>query len=190
MVSIRKEAVFDVAAREALVDEAFGDARFTKTAERLREGRLPADGLSFVACDDGDVVGTVRLWNVAAGPGRAALLLGPLVVAQSARKRGFGAALVAHALDAAQRRGHEAVLLVGDAPYYARFGFSAEKTGGLWLPGPYETDRFLGRELVAGALDGARGLVSATGPAAPRPALTALIAGLGRNDTSLSPRAA
>jgi predicted N-acetyltransferase YhbS len=190
MVSIRTEAALDIAAREALIDEAFGEARFLKTAERLREGRLPADGLSFVACDDGAVVGTVRLWNVAAGPGRAALLLGPLVVAAEARKRGLGAALMEQALGAAAKRGHEAVLLVGDAPYYARFGFSRESTGGLWLPGPYESERFLGRELVPGALDGARGLVSATGRAAPRPGLEVLIAALGRNDNSLSPRAA
>ena len=55
-----------------------------------------------------------------------------------------------------------AVLLVGDASYYGRFGFSAEKTGALWLPGPYEQHRLLGRELKPGALDGARGLISAT----------------------------
>jgi predicted N-acetyltransferase YhbS len=59
------------------------------------------------------------------------------------------------------------VLLVGDAPYYDRFGFSAEKTGRLWLPGRYDPRRFLARELVAGALDGAHGLVRATGQPLP-----------------------
>ncbi len=52
-------------------------------------------------------------------------------------------------------------MLVGDAPYYGRFGFSAEATGGLWLPGRYDANRFLARELAPGALFGARGLVSA-----------------------------
>jgi predicted N-acetyltransferase YhbS len=67
------------------------------------------------------------------------------------------------ALRAARRLGHAAVLLVGDAPYYGRFGFSTEKTGTLWLPGPYERERLLGCELVSGALDGAAGLVTAAG---------------------------
>ena len=47
------------------------------------------------------------------------------------------------------------MLLVGDAAYYGRFGFSAERTGGLWLPGLADQSRLLGCELSAGALDGA-----------------------------------
>ena len=71
-------------------------------------------------------------------------------------------------------------MLVGDAPYYGRFGFSAEKMGALWLPGPCERHRLLGCELVPGALDGARGLIGATGRAIPKPSFDALIAGLAR----------
>ena len=71
------------------------------------------------------------------------------------------------AIAAARRLGHRAVLLVGDAPYYSRFGFSAEKTGGLRMPGPFERHRLLGLELVPGALDGARGLI-ARRPVEPR----------------------
>ena len=63
---------------------------------------------------------------------------------------------------------HRAVLLLGDAPYYARFGFSAEKTGELTLPGVFERERLLASELVEGALDGAWGMIAATGAAAPR----------------------
>src|SRR5262252_4219083 len=138
MITIRTEAKRDVAAREALLDEALGPARFTKTAERLRDGRLPAERLAFVACDGRKLVGTVRLWDVSAGPGRPALLLGPLAVARDWRNQGIGAALMRHALAAATARGHAAVLLVGDAPYYERFSFTTEKTTSLWLPGPYE----------------------------------------------------
>ena len=79
---------------------------------------------------------------------------------------------------AARRRKHRAVLLVGDATYYWRFGFSGEKTAALWLPGPYERDRLLARELMPGALDGARGLIGATGRLTPAPSLEVLIAGL------------
>ena len=67
-------------------------------------------------------------------------------------------------------------MLVGDAAYYERFGFSAESTQGLWMPGPYERERFLGLALKAGALDGARGLVSATGERQAMPDLAALVA--------------
>jgi predicted N-acetyltransferase YhbS len=165
MIKIRPETAFDVARREDLLDQAFGDCRFTKTAERLREERLPAEGLSFIAAFGRRVVGTVRLWDITVGPGRPALLLGPLAVAPDMRDRGIGGALIEHALGEASRHGHAAVLLVGDAPYYGRFGFSAEKTGGLWLPGPYERDRLLAHEIVPGALDGAHGLIGAKGSA-------------------------
>jgi predicted N-acetyltransferase YhbS len=181
MITIRQETPFDVARREALLDAAFGDCRFTKTAERLREGRLPEEGLSFAACAGGRLVGTVRLWNIAAGRARPALLLGPLAVASEFRQCGIGGDLMRHALEEARRRGHRAVLLVGDAPYYGRFGFSAEKTDALALPGPYASDRLLARELVPGALAGARGLVRATGRR---------IIGLPGNDMLRVPRAA
>jgi predicted N-acetyltransferase YhbS len=156
----------------------------------LREGRLPADGLSFVATERGRLVGSVRLWHVSAGPGRAALLLGPLAVQPDFRRRGVGAALMRRALEEAHRLGHRAVLLVGDAPYYGRFGFSAEKTGALWLPGPYEKDRLLGRELVPGALDGARGLINAAGTRALVPDLATLVGRLARSGRRASARAA
>ena len=159
MISIRQETRNDAAARESLLDAAYGPVRFTKPSEQLRKGRTAADGLSFVATEDGRVVGTLRLWPVSAGASRPALLLGPLAVHPDCRKRGIGGALVERALRDARRRGHKAVLLVGDAPYYERFGFSAEKTAGLWMPGPYEQHRLLGHELTAGALDGARGLI-------------------------------
>jgi predicted N-acetyltransferase YhbS len=90
-------------------------------------------------------------------------MLGPLAVEASSRKFGVGTALMDHALAAATTRGHRAVILLGDAPYYARFGFSPEKMAELSLPGPFERDRLLGLELAAGALDGACGMIVATG---------------------------
>ena len=177
MVTIRRERKADVAPREALLDVSYGPIRFSKTSERLREGRRP--GLSFVAASGRRLVGTVRLWDVSAGPGRPALLLGPLAVEPAQRRRGIGAALMRHALRAAARRGHRAVLLVGDAAYYGRFGFAAERTGGLWLPGLGDRSRLLGRELVPGALDGVRGAIRAPRKPARTPLLDA-VAGLRR----------
>jgi predicted N-acetyltransferase YhbS len=187
MVTIRHERPADVAAREALLDLSYGPVRFTKASERLRERRLPE--LSLVAADGRRIVGTVRLWPVAAGPRRPALLLGPLAVDPDCRNRGIGSALVRRALDEAARRGAGAVLLVGDAPYYGRFGFSSEKTGALRLPGPYERHRLLACELAAGALDGAQGLISARGRSEAKPDLAKLVAGLVRGDPIASPRA-
>jgi predicted N-acetyltransferase YhbS len=176
MVTIREEKFADVAAREALLDEAYGAVRFTKSSERLREGRLPADGLSLVATDRGRIVGTVRLWNITAGPGRPAVLLGPLAVHPQYRNRGIGTTLTRRAIARARLAGHGAVLLVGDAPYYGRFGFSAAATGNLWMPGRFERDRLLALELKPGTLEGARGLIGATGRFAPAPDLAVLVA--------------
>jgi predicted N-acetyltransferase YhbS len=176
MVTIREEKVADVAAREALLDAAYGEARFTKASARLREDRLPADGLSLVAVERGQVIGTIRLWHVSAGPGRPALLLGPLAVDPAQRNRGIGSALMRRVIARARLAGHGAILLVGDAAYYARFGFSTERTGALWMPGRYERDRLLALDLKPGALDLASGLIGATGKLAPAPDLAALAA--------------
>src|SRR5262245_3602723 len=124
--AIRAERTSDVASREALLDACFGDNRHTRTCQRLRDGRAPAEGLAFSAVAQGALVGTLRLWHVSAG-GVPALVLGPLAVDSAYRKHGGGAALMVHAIAAATTRGHRAVLLLGDAPYYSRFGFSAEK---------------------------------------------------------------
>jgi predicted N-acetyltransferase YhbS len=176
MIMIRHEKSSDASAREALLDVAYGPARFGKTSHRLREGRAPAAGLSFVAIEDGRVIGTLRLWPVTAGPSRPALLLGPLAVHPDARQRGVGSDLVRRALQEARRRGHGAVLLVGDSAFYGRFGFSAAPTGRLWMPGPYEPHRLLGLELADGALHGATGPIGTPRQAAPR--LAPLVAAL------------
>jgi predicted N-acetyltransferase YhbS len=162
---IRAEKVSDVVAREALLDACFGENRHLRTCQRLRDGRAPAEGLAFSAVREGRVAGTVRLWHVSAG-GIPALMLGPLAVEDTCRKFGAGAALMDHALAAATARGHRAVILLGDAPYYGRFGFSGQKTAELSLPGPFERDRLLGLELQEGALDAARGMIAPTGAAA------------------------
>ena len=165
--AIRAERASDVAAREALLDACFGANRHTRTCQRLRDGRAPAEGLAFSAVRQGRLVGTVRLWHVSAG-GIPALMLGPLAVEDSSRKLGVGAALMDHALAAAKARGHRAAILLGDAPYYARFGFSAARTGELSLSGQFERDRLLGLELREGALDGAWGMIAPTGAPLPK----------------------
>jgi predicted N-acetyltransferase YhbS len=161
---IRDERPGDAGARERLLDAAFGPDRFAKTCERLREGRRPADRLALVAEDAaGRSVGTVRLWHVEIGTAGPGLMLGPVAVAAEVRRFGLGGALIETAIDRARRLGHRAIVLVGDEPYYRRFGFRADPTLALDLPGPVDRARFLALELVEGALDGARGMVTATG---------------------------
>jgi predicted N-acetyltransferase YhbS len=168
MIQIRHERLADIDAREALLDAAFGETRYRKSSERLREDRLPAEGRQ--------VIGTARLWNIACGNGQPALLLGPVAVAEDRRSLGLGGALVRRAIQAARKLGYGAILLVGDPEYYNRFAFSGEKTGALWMPGPFERHRLLGRELKAGALDGARGMIAPSGRREPVPDLAALVA--------------
>ena len=184
--AIRAERATDVVAREALLDACFGENRHMRTCQRLRDGRAPAEGLALSAVRRGQLVGTVRLWHVSAG-GLPALVLGPLAVDATSRELGIGAGLMVEALAAARARGHGAVILLGDAPYYARFGFSAEKTGGLSLPGPFERERLLALELREGALDGAWGMIVPTGAAS---ALPEIKAARGRRAARLVPRAA
>jgi predicted N-acetyltransferase YhbS len=164
-VVISAETAADVAAREALLDRAMGPKRRRKSSEKLRRGRKPSEGLAFVARNNaGSVLGTVRLWDVTAGEsGVPALLLGPLAVDPSMKGTGIGSALMRHAIAEAARLGHSAIFLMGDAPYYSRFGFCAERTAALAMPGPYERHRFLALEIVDGALAGAKGVLTATG---------------------------
>jgi predicted N-acetyltransferase YhbS len=166
---IRAESGSDIAAREFLLDVCFGASRHARTCQRLRDGRLPAEGLAFSVDYQGRLVGTIRLWHVDAG-GRAALMLGPLAVDPAMRTFGIGAALMTHAIAEATARGHGAILLLGDAPYYARFGFTPAKMDALALPGPFERERLLGLEMKPDALDRARGIILPSGKRVRKPA--------------------
>ena len=134
---IEIEAPADAAAVEALVLAAFGPGRYAKTAERLRERARIAAG--FVAREDGRVIGSVRLWSITVG-GEPALFLGPIAVRADSRRAGLGADLVQACVDHAGATG---LLLVGDLPYFGRFGF--RPAPGAWLSGPVDTDRVLWR---------------------------------------------
>ena len=144
---------------ERLLDQAFGEARRHKTCQRLRDGNRPAAGLSLVALAGDALIGSVRLWPVAVGRGRRALMLGPLAVDAAWQGEGVGSELMEAALAKARAAGEGAIILVGDPAFYGRFGFSRDLTSGLWLPGPVERPRFLARELERGALTGAQGPV-------------------------------
>jgi predicted N-acetyltransferase YhbS len=162
-ITIRGEHPGDEVAREAMLDAAMGPDRRKKASEALRRNRRPADGLALIAEGaDGRVLASVRLWPVMAG-GLKALLLGPLAVDKDVQSSGLGSRLMRIAIAEASFRGHGAILLVGDAPYYARFGFSAARTADLTMPGEVDPARFLALELKTGHLAGATGAVMAAG---------------------------
>ena len=133
------ETADDAEAVEALVLAAFGPGRFAKTAERLRERAPVAAG--FVAREGTELLGSVRLWSITIG-GTSALFLGPIAVAADNRRAGLGAELVQACLARAEAAG-QGVLLVGDAPYFGRFGFVMAPD--VRLGGPVDPRRVLWR---------------------------------------------
>jgi predicted N-acetyltransferase YhbS len=148
--SVQPETPADADHVAALVDAAFGPGRHAKTAERLREASAPACGL--VMRDGGEVVGSVRLWRIRVGE-TSALFLGPIAVQAEARKAGLGAALVQSSLACAAREGVGGVLLVGDMPFFGRFGF--RELSGVRMPGPVDPRRLLWRPISVEAPQGA-----------------------------------
>ncbi len=144
-----------------LNDQGFGRERFRKTVYKLRKGIPPVASLSLVAINRGGrVVGSLRFWPVTLGTGAVpALLLGPLVVDKALHNGGIGSALMLRGLELARAQGHRVVLLVGDEPYYRRFGFERRLARDLLLPGPVDAGRFLGLELAPGSLEGVKGML-------------------------------
>jgi predicted N-acetyltransferase YhbS len=157
-LTISPEKPTDAEAVERLHERTFGPGRYARTAYRIREARGHLLSLSFTARIGTLLVGSVRLTPVRIG-GAKALLLGPLTVEPPFRSRGIGRALIARALADAKAQGHRLVLLVGDAPFYARAGFKPIPKGQVTMPGPVDPARLLVHELVPGAFDGVVGAV-------------------------------
>jgi len=158
-IVIDPERVLDCEAILGLEVRAFGPGRRARTAYRLREANPHDRALSFVARVGTLVVGSVRMTPIRVGAS-AALLLGPLAVDPVFRSRGIGRKLIESALEAASRRGHGLVLLVGDEAYYRRIGFNRVPPGHVAMPGPVDPARLLVRALSPGAADGLAGRVS------------------------------
>jgi predicted N-acetyltransferase YhbS len=166
-ITVRAALPEDSADIRALHARAFGPGRFARTAYRLREGTAEASPFCRVCRIDGHLAAAVRFTPILIGGRGGALLLGPLAVDPAFANQGHGRGLVATALEAARSAGIALVVLVGDEPYYARLGFRPVPCGQILLPGPVDPERLLAAELVAGALAGYSGLVSADRAAPP-----------------------
>ncbi|KAA2311520.1 N-acetyltransferase [Pseudooceanicola sediminis] len=143
---------------EALYDLCFAPGRTALSSYRLRDDVPPVAGLSHVARDrQGILAGAIRYWPVRVG-GDEALLLGPVAVHPTHQGEGLGGLLINASLRSATESGWQRVMLVGDAPYYSRFGFS--RLSGVDMPPPTNPDRILALELVEGAWTGVKGPVT------------------------------
>ena len=167
-LQIKIECPSDAPALSLLSANAFGPGRFARSAYRVREGVPPVEALCLTAWLDERLIGGIRFTAVTIGEQANALLLGPLVVDPAETGKGYGKALVAEGLTRAAEEGFSLVLLVGDMPYYGRFGFAPVKSGQMTLPGPVDPGRLLAHELEQGALARANGLVTAIAANAPR----------------------
>ncbi|MDO9526208.1 MAG: N-acetyltransferase [Gemmobacter sp.] len=158
MFRLEEETEADVWEVEALYDLCFAPGREALSSYRLREGVPRVAALCLVLRDgDGTLAAVIRYWPVKVG-GKPTLLLGPVAVHPTRQGEGLGALLMRESLAEARRLGWERVLLVGDAPYYRRFGFI--KRDNVTMPPPTNPDRVLGIDLKPGAWDGVTGQVT------------------------------
>lgn len=157
MLTLRPETEPDWWDVEALYDLCFAPGREALSSYRLRDGIDPMGAFCFVARDDsGGLAGAIRVWPVLVG-GAAALLLGPIAVHPTHQGEGLGGGLIGTSLDAARVAGWQRAMLVGDAPYYGRFGFC--RLADVEMPPPTNPDRVLGIALQQGAWEGCVGPV-------------------------------
>lgn len=162
MIILTAETAADRDEVEWLFDLAFAPGRAALSSYQLREGVAPVAELSMTARDaDGTLAGAIRYWPVLIGEGEgaAALLLGPVAVHPTRQGEGIGALLMGETLSRACAAGWERVMLVGDEPYYSRFGFSREAARTLVFPEPTNPARVLAQALRPGAFDGVEGAI-------------------------------
>ena len=151
----------DFPAVSRLHAKVFGPGRFTRTAYRVREGAPALSPYCRVALLGDRLVAAVRFTPINIGRVGGALLLGPLAVDPDLAGQGFGKRLISEALEAAKADGVKLVVLVGDVPYYGRFGFNPVPPGQITLPGPVDPHRLLAAELQPGTLPAFNGIIAA-----------------------------
>jgi predicted N-acetyltransferase YhbS len=150
----------DFAAVSRLHAKVFGPGRFTRTAYRVREGAPKISPYCGVALLGETLVAAVRFTSITIGGVNGALLLGPLAVDPDFAGQGFGKRLVGGAMEAAKAAGVKLVVLVGDEPYYGRFGFRPAPPGQITMPGPVDPARLLAAEFEPGVLAAYTGLIA------------------------------
>ena len=149
------EAV-DPALVEELLDVVFGPERHLRTAYAIREGTDWLPALSFAALDEEErLAGTIQAWPVALtdaqGRRHPLIMVGPVAILPGLQGTGYGRMLMAAQASALDPAAPLPQVLIGDAPYYGRFGFT-EAPRGWRCPGPWEPERLLVRGVEHAAL--------------------------------------
>jgi predicted N-acetyltransferase YhbS len=139
---------------EALLDAAFGTDRHQRTAYRLRTGSQPIADLSFAIIHNQEPIACIQCWSVQIDTTRL-VLVGPVAVHPDRQNEGHGSRLMQSMLEAAGQIGDPPMVMIGDAEYYGRFGFSAADTSEWHMPGPWEPNRLLARNPAGHALPAA-----------------------------------
>lgn len=160
-ITIRRAASGDIAEISKLHARVFGPGRFVRSAYRVREGKGHLSRFCLVAHAGARLVASLRITEVAIGGTSGAALLGPIAVERDFRGRGVGTRLMREAIDAAAETAIALVILVGDEPYYGRFGFKAAPPRQIAFPGPVNPARILVCELENGCLPRFRGVIAA-----------------------------
>lgn len=140
-VQIRQETPQDWWEVEALYDLCFAPGREALSSYRFRNGVNPVTELCLVADDTGTIGGAIRFWPIEIDD-LPALLLGPIAVHPTRQGEGLGSSLILEGLSVAEQLTWERILLVGDEPYYGRFGF--KRLSEVIMPSPTNPDRVLG----------------------------------------------
>lgn len=146
---------------EQLYDLAFAPGRSALSSYQLRQGVAPIRPLCRLLRDEyGVLVAAIRHWPIeirSATRRWPALLLGPVAVHPIRQGEGLGAELILDSLARARALGWPRVILIGDEPYYARFGFRRALAEGVAFPPPTNPARILATALVPGGMDGVIG---------------------------------
>ena len=161
-VQNRALSAADAASVRALNAAVFGPGRFARTAYRVRESAPTFSSFCSGAFLGETLIASLRLTSVKIGDSGPHLLLGPLAVAGEYAGLGYGKSLVGDALVKAKAADIGIITLVGDLPYYDRFGFKPARPGSIVFPGPVDPARILVCELTPGTLASAVGAIVAT----------------------------
>jgi putative acetyltransferase len=157
-VAVRGETPADWEAVREVNRQAFGQDDEARLVDALRAGGYTR--LSLVAEESGRVVGHIlfsELPIITQTGTLHALALAPVAVIPNRQRQGIGSQLIREGLRACAGAGYPAVVVVGHADYYPRFGFSARLAER--LQAPFSGPSFMALELAPGALAGVAGQV-------------------------------
>jgi putative acetyltransferase len=159
MPIIRSELPQDVADIRLVHRTAFDSPVEADLVDVLRQQAQPF--VSLLAVDGDDVIGHIAFspMTLASRPDVSIAGLAPMAVLPSRQRAGVGTSLVRAGLLECARLGFVAVVVLGHAEYYPRFGFLPASTFGLSSEFDVPDAVFMALELQPGALGGCRGVV-------------------------------